>query len=65
MFSCKIDICDFCQLRFETIADGKHKTIIDSYYKITLAKQGKTSDSEIKRTTNYKKDGFYEKFPNE
>jgi hypothetical protein len=64
LFTCEMDICDYCcDLRLKTITklkthsnDGNHFIVNSKYFKITHAKQGKTSESEIKYTTYYKGD---------
>ena len=64
LFTCEIYICDYCcDVRFKTLTDlkahlndGNHRTTNINYYKIIHAKQGKTSESEIKHTIYFKED---------
>jgi hypothetical protein len=68
LFTCEIYICDSCQKRFNSIPDlkkhlndGDHRIVNPSYYKIFHAKQGKTSECEIKCNTYFKEDFMSQK----
>jgi hypothetical protein len=68
LFTCEIYICDSCRLRFKSIPDLKkhlhdveHRIVNPKYYTIFHAKQGKTSESEIKSNTYYKEDFISQK----